>query len=291
MADIYGRLIAFQQQIYLNTGRLNGINEIKISPSLGNAPMNYIGIQNKPLNLITNIEQYIDVTINSNLVDYDPFIQFTGTDCFNMFIMQNQGSLNDAYSLVSGYLNSYSLKFSVGQPVQISAGMRFVKDAGQIPTGIMDSGAYNQLVQIPNNIYEDSQHKYHIPTFHSTVLTLNEIQTQRVIDASIDFKIARIPIYNIGNKTPNKINIVYPIKVNCVFSFEINQGYSGIEVQSIPANQEIQNISFALYEYNNSGYNVSNYILNNMTCIDEKREISTDKNVLVTKEFAGYIFN
>lgn len=291
MADIFGRIIAVNQQVYLNTGRLWGINTINISPEFGNQGLSYIGIENKPINQIVNTEQYADITINGNFINSDYFIQYTGTDCFNMFILQNQGSLNNSYSLISGYLNSYNLKFGIGQPIEISAGIRFVKDVGQIYTGILDPTGYQQLISIPNNIYENTQAIYNIPTFHSTQLTLNELTTQRVIDASINFKINRLPIYNIGNNTPSKINIIYPIKVTCSFIFEINIGYSGIELKSLVSNQQVQNITFSLYDYLQSGNLLATYNLTNMTCVKEDYSISVDGNVKVDKSFVGYIFN
>ncbi len=85
MQDIFGRIIAVNQQVYLNTGRLWGINSLDISPSLGLSSLNYIGIGNKQVNQILNSEQFVDVSINGNLIDYDPFIQYTGSNCFNMF--------------------------------------------------------------------------------------------------------------------------------------------------------------------------------------------------------------
>jgi hypothetical protein len=289
--SIFGRIIAAQQQVYLNTGRLWGINSLEISPSIGADPLTYIGIGNKPVNQIQNSEQYSDVSINNNLIDYDPFIQYTGSDCFNMFVLQNQGDLDNNYSLISGYLNNYNLKFSVGQPIQTSVEIKFINDCGKISTGNMDLNAYNQLIKIPNNIYEDTEKKYHIPSFHSTNLTINEIQTQRIIDASIDLRINRTPIYNLGNKVPSKINIIYPIVVNCSFVFEINNSYSGMQLQSFPANKQVQNITFSLYENNNGSNLIASYGFSGMTEINESYKTSTDGNVSVTKQFVGYIYN
>lgn len=291
MLDIFGRIISVNQQIYLNTGRIWGITSMDASPSFGMEPLNYLGIQNKQVNQILNKEQFSELSINANLIDSDPFIQYTGADCFNMFILQNQGDLNNNYSLISGYLNTYNLKFSIGQPIQINAGIKFINNGGRISTGTMDSNAYAQLIQIPNNIYEDTDRKYHVPSFGSTNLTLNEYNTQRIIDASISFKISRIGIYNIGNKVPSKINIIYPIIINCSFTFETNISYSGIELQSFPANTQVQNITFNIFENDNPSNLIASYGMSGMTAIDEKYNTTTNGNVTVTKEFEGYIYN
>lgn len=287
----FGRIIAANQQIYLNTGRLWGINSFDISPSFGNDSLNYIGIGNKPINQILNSEQFSDVSINSNLINYDPFIQYTGADCFNMFVLNNQGDLDNNYSFISGYLNSYSLKFSIGQPIQTSIGIKFINNCGKISTGGMDLNAYNQLTAIPNNIYEDTEKKFAIASYESTDLILNEYNSQRITEASIDLKISRTPIYNIGNKVPSKINIVYPILINCSFTIEINSLYSGIELQSFPANQQTQDITFNLYENNNPSNLIVSYGFSGMTATNETRKISIDGNTTITKNFVGYLFD
>lgn len=291
MQDIFGRIIAVNQQVYLGTGRLWGINSLDVSPTLGLQPLDYIGINNKQVNQILNSEQFVDVTINGNLVDSDQFIQYTGSDCFNIFILQNQGDLNNNYSLISGYLNGYNLKFSVGQPIQTSTSIKFVKNCGKIPIETMDSNAYSQLSQIPTGIYEDTERKFHIPSFGSTNLILNEYNTQRVIDASIGYKISRTPIYNIGNRFPSKINIIYPIIVNCSFTMEINTSYSGIELKKIPPNIQKQDITFNVFENNNLSNLIASYGFSGMSAINERYGISTEGNVTITKEFEGYIFN
>lgn len=291
MQDIFGRIIAVNQQVYLGTGRLWGINSLDISPSFGLQPLNYIGINNKQVNQIVNSEQFIDVTINGNLIDSDQFIQYTGSDCFNIFILQNQGNLDNNYSLISGYLNSYSLKFSVGQPVQTTVGIKFVRDCGKIPTGIMNSNAYNELIQIPTGIYENVERKFHVPSFGSTNLILNEYNNQRITDANIGYKISRTPIYNIGNKSPSKINIIYPIVINCSFTMEINELYSGIELKQISSNIQTQDITFNVFENDNSSNLIASYGFSGMSAINERRGVTVDGNTTITKEFEGYIFN
>ncbi len=291
MQDIFGRIIAANQQVYLNTGRLWGINSLDSSPSLGLQPLNYIGINNKQVNQILNSEQFADVTINGNLIDCDQFVQYTGSDCFNIFILQNQGDLNNNYSLISGYLNGYGLKFSIGQPIQTTASVKFVRNCGKIPTGTMDSNAYSQLVQIPTGVYEDTERRFHIPSFGSTNLILNEYNTQRITEADINYKISRTPIYNIGNRFPSKINTIYPIIVNCSFTMEINTSYSGIELKQIPPNTQKQDITFNIFENNNLSNLIVSYGFSGMNMTNERYGTSVEGNVTVTKEFEGYIFN
>lgn len=284
-----GRIRAENQLIFLNTGKLVGVQSAMINPEFGAKSLNYIGIGNKQVNQILNSEQFATLSLESFLINSDPFIQYTGNDCFNIFILKTQDNIIDNYCLTSGYLTSYRTKFTVGQPVQVGIEAKFISNAGNITVNNLDSNSSGQLASIPQNIYDVSEPEYDIANGQSVNLTLDEYNTSRVIDSSINLEINRVPIYNIGNKQPKRIEIIYPITVSCEFTIQVGE-YNYQNLRSFPSGQKVQNIQFDVYSYNTNRL-ITSYKFNNMTAVAEQRNSSVDDNVLITKKYVGYIYS
>lgn len=291
MSDLFGRIRPEDQLVYLNSGKLLGVQSISINPSFGMYPLKYVSINKNPINQILNNEQYIDSNINLFLINQDNFIQYTGIDCFNIFVLKSSNDLDNNYCLISGYLNSYNAKFSIGKTSEISCNIKFVNNGGKIPTGALDSNSSNQLQSIPNQIYKLDGNTYNIPSFGSLNLQLNEIQTNRVTECSIDLQIDRQIVYTIGSRVPSKIKIIYPIAVNCTFNIEINKDYSGMLLQDFPHNQQVQDVSISVYDHVETGNLITSYNFKNLTCIKEDISSATDSNLILTKVYQGYIYN
>ena len=85
----FSRIRAENQFVFLNTSLVYGINSIDISENFGNDAIKYIGIGYKPTNQSVNQAQYVDVNINSLLIQEDVFIQQSGLVPINCFILPN----------------------------------------------------------------------------------------------------------------------------------------------------------------------------------------------------------
>lgn len=286
MSINFGRIKADKQKVYLGTGFLIGLQDISSQDNLGKSPLSYLGVGNKQTYEIPNSEQSVDVTINSLLINSDQFIPLISGDPINMFILKEQSNINDNYCLISGYLNSYGIKFAIGQIPQISTSLKFYNNAGRISTTGLDLFSASQLQNIQLNDYSNITGNL-IPNQGSISLTLNELNTNRVLDFSIGIIINRIPIYNMGNFTPRRVDTIFPLDVNCSFSFD-ESNYTDTILRAFPSDQQLQNINLKISDFN-SNQLISNYSFNNMSLVNETRNSNVDGNVVINKQYVGQI--
>ena len=284
----YGRIRAENQLVFLGTGQLFGVQSIDVPYNVGLTPLNYLGIGSKQLVQVQGQEQFADVSIGSVMMNSDPFIDLTGvTQPINMFILQNQNDIVNNFSLLSGYLTAYSCRYAISQPVETTAQIRFY-NVGQMNLSGLDGYSLSQLETIQTGIYVNTAQEYLFPYGGSIQLQLNEYQNNRIIDFDINIRVNRVPIYNVGERFPNRIDILYPITVNCSFSFEVGN-YSGTRLQDLPANQQTQNITLTLSDYL-SNTPIKTYNFPNMTMVNESMNTTTNTSVTVKKEYVGFFF-
>lgn len=290
MSEIYNfsRIRPEKQIVFLGTGKLPGVQSIDIGYSFGAELLNYLGIGRKNFNLVKNQEQYGDININSFVLNTDNFLSYTGTLPFNMYILKDSQDINDNFCLISGYLLNYQTKYSIYQPVQNSATIRFYDNIGGFETGNLDRSVYSQLTGIAAKDYSYLDN-VKIPYGNTVDLTLNEYNTNRVLDYTIDISVQRSPIYNLGNSKPKRLDTIYPIQVGCQFTFEASN-YDYTRLRDFPSGQQIQDITIKLYDY--SGNNlIYTYSFGNMTLISEKYSENSDGNVTIGKSYVGYYYN
>ena len=283
----FGRIKANNQLFFMNTGNIFGIQSYSIDQNFGESTLKHLGFDDQSLNQVLNAPQYVDLSFNSFLVNDDIFIQNTGLAPINCFILNDKNNINTAYSFTSGYLNNYSVRYSPNQIPQINSSFRFYNNCGNINTGVLDSYALNQLNTISNNVY---------PPFNNNIancnylnLTLNESTGNRILDYSFSLNINRLPIYNIGSRTPIKNEIIFPISVECDFTFEADENFIDSNLFDFPQNLTKQNIEIDIYS-NLSNNLMGQYKFQNMTMASNKRGLSVDGNVTISRKYIGQIF-
>ncbi len=121
-------------------------------------------------------------------------------------------------------------------------------------------------------------------------LTLNEYNTNRILDFGFSIEINRIPIYNIGSRTPIRTDIIFPINITCNITFEADENFSGIILTDFPQNKIQHNIEIDIYS-NQTNELMKNYIFNNMTLISDNSSLNVDGNLTISRTYAGQIFN
>jgi hypothetical protein len=283
----FSRLRAENQLFFLGTGQILGLQDISISNSLGSFPLKYIGIGNKSINQTNNSQQYCDLTLNSSFIEEDIFIQQTGNQPINCFILKTQNDINHAYSLISGYLTNYSAKYTPNQIPQINSTFRFYNNAGYINTGNLDSYSFSQLTGIQSNNYR--QFNDEIADSNYINLTCNEININRVLDFNFSISQNRLPIYNVGSRFPIRIDIIFPINVQASIIFEADENYSGISLTDFPQNKIIQNLNLDVYS-NRTNKLIENYSFSNMTLVNESSSVNVDGNLSITRNYLGQLF-
>lgn len=282
------RIRAGEQLVFINTGKIIGLQNISVTNNIGSAPLSYLGSYNRIPTYIPASQQSCSVSLNGQLINNDYFIDMTGAQPVNLFILKDFSNIQDNYCLVSGYMNSYSTQYSIGNIPQISAEMTFYGNAGTIPTGQLETGAVNQLSQIYNNNYSHLDSGYLIPDAASITLTLNEYTNNRILDYSINLTTNRVPVNNIGSRRQKRNELIYPIDVRCSFSFEVPKNYSGNMLFDFPQRQNSQTISLETRDFNNEQI-ISNYSFSNMILANESRTVSLDGNTIVSISYNGTI--
>lgn len=283
----YSRIRGDEQSVFLNTGKLLGVQDISIDSNFGSTPIIYLGIGISRIYQTNNAEQYADASINSILLNNDIFYPLTGTNPVNIFVLKDKNNINDNYCLISGYLNSYSLKVSPNQPIQISTSFRFYNNAGPIATGSLDVSSRQHLSGIRNNNYNYLDSGVLISNANTINLTLDEYNTERVQEIDLSFNCNRIPIYAVGNKSPIRTDLISPIELQFNCSFEASKLFSGTELRKFPNTKKEQNITLEIKDHSGS-QTISSYSLNNMTLISENRSIGVDQNVVINRSYIGY---
>ena len=287
---IYSRVRGDDLSVYNGTGRLLGIQDISIDSNFGNTPIIHLGYNNSSSSRIrqtNNSEQYADVSINSLLLNNDPFYNLTGDQPVNFFLLRDKNNINHNYCLLSGCLNSYNLQITNSQPAQIDTSFRFFNNAGGIATGQLDSLSRTQLTGIQGTSYDFLNTGLLISNGNTITLTLDEYNTERVQNITLGFNCNRVPIYAIGNKTPIRIDLIPPIEVSFNCSFEASKLFTGIELRKFPNNKKEQNIYLVIKDYSGS-QNIFDYSLTNMTLISESNSVGTDGNLIINRNYIGH---
>lgn len=284
----FSRIRAENQFIFLNTGIVFGINSISIQNNFGATPINYIGRGDKQINQSASSAQYADLNISSNLIQEDFLMEQTGLQPFNCFIFQDPTNINTCYSLISGYLNSYSAKYTTNQVPQIQSIMRFYGNAGNISPSNLDSYSYSQITGIASNAL--SSFNGLIADSNYINLTTNEGIINRVLDFDFSVQLNRLPIFNIGSRIPKRIETIFPINIECNLTFEASDNFIDNVLNDFPLNKIVQ--SFELDIYSNRTNNLlSSYFFNNMTMISNDRSINSDGNLTYVRKYVGQIFS
>ena len=285
-----GRIRSEDSSIYFGTGLVLGLNDISIQNNLGTSPLQYISQGNKRTFEIVNSEQYADVGINSIIINRDEFIQFTGSQPVNAYILKDKNLPNSDsnYFLISGYLSSYNSSYSIGQPPQVNTTFRFYNSAGKIQTGELNSKSKTEIQQIINNVYTGQLTGVLLPSYQTTNVTCNDGENNRILSYEISLEMNRIPVYNIGTRNPRRVELIYPIECLISYSIDASNLYSGVKLSDLPRNPQTQSISIVLNDYN-SNAQIASYSFQNLNLVNESAGFSVDGNRVITKEFQAYI--
>lgn len=326
---INSRIRGQDRQLYINGERIVGIQSLSIDKDLGLSNISYGGIGNNTVYYLPRRPQSTIANINSLLLNRDYFLSYvTGDSTVNAFILKNYSDNSPMYSMLNGYFDSFTCEYSIGTVPQINTSIKFIGNAGNIPTGSLGALALAELNLINilyNNISGDedwgsllasvtstddwetisgiitssedwntSSYSYSsgsqllIPHGGSITLNIDTFQTNRLQNFRIEVNSQKIPIYNIGNRNAARVELTYPIDVNCYFSFDIGN-YESVQSLDIPENNIIKNLSLNINDYL-YGQNIANYSFNNLNLINESYTINTNNNIVANLAFNTKIY-
>jgi hypothetical protein len=119
-----------------------------------------------------------------------------------------------------------------------------------------------------------------IPYGGSISLNLDTFQTNRVQSFQINVQSQKVPIYNMGSRAPQRVDIVYPIDVNCQFTFDVGN-YESVQTYDLPETPMVENLTAIINDYK-TDENIVTYNFNNLNLLSETYGMSADGNATVT---------
>lgn len=271
------------QQVYLGSGQVFGVQEVTANYQIPDGPLGFIGVRDIFPIPVGPIVGQIDFAALA--IDTDPFIKCIQSGSFNGYILKDTGNIADNYSFCSGYLTNYSNSCSVGQIPALQASFKVLGDLGKIAVADFPADATNEL----NKIREVPKQS---PNFNVTAATnieisLDDFSTNLVSNYSINIEVPRKDYYILGKREPHRVEINYPVVATINFTIEVNN-YSGQSIKSYPCKQKLKNIDLKLKNYKTNAI-LTHFSFKNATLVDESYNVSTETNVKMTAKYRSFI--
>jgi phosphodiesterase/alkaline phosphatase D-like protein len=275
------RLRRENQHFFINNSEVSGVQSIQADYSNNLFPIKFLGMD--CVAMAPRGVQVGQVSVNTWLITKDPFIAYTGTNGFNGYIIKERGRTAENFSFTSGYITNYHLSCSVGSIPEVSVGIDVLGNIGRIPT--------NESAQTAQNFYNIDNPSPELPlkiTGPGNIeLNFDEFTTNRVMSLDLNIAIQRNPIYILGSREPENVEINYPVEVTCAFQVEIDD-YEPRNLRNFPCEPTIKNFNVKLKEYITDD-EIMSITFNDMFLISESYGTSVDGNTIMNLVYRTYI--
>ncbi len=279
-----GAITREKAHFFVNTNKIIGLQSLNVETALPVKPLVYLGMGTKNKTFADG-QLFTNLSVESFLINNDPFYEFvTGENLFSAFLLQKQSDINNnCYSLISGYLNSYSCRYSVGTIPSINVNATFIDNAGQIPTGKLRTPDFITLKTIQTGVYTGHLNAL-IPYSNSISATFdNSFLTNRVVGFDLTLNPVKTPIYNMGSKKPSRVEIIYPIEVNFSISYEMGQ-YTPKTLMDFPSGQNLKSLTLDINSHD-TNIRITSYSFSNLELVSEVINESVDNNFRIDSVF------
>ena len=256
--------------------------------NFASTPLNYAGIGVDTVKYIPRGEQTNNFSINSYLINKDYFLEaVTGNSLYNLYVARDKTDFGAYFSLISGYFNSFESSYSVGSVAEVNVNGIVVGDAGKISTGSMNSAQISDITFISTGNHDVNTNNLKIPDIGSITLNIDEFSTNRLLSYNIRIESNKRPIYFMGNRLPKRVENLYPINVDCNFTFEPGD-YEDRRLRNFPQSGIVKNLTVTVNDYNGGGQ-ICSYSFNNLNLISENKETSVNGNVTINQQYNAKI--
>jgi hypothetical protein len=260
---------------YIGTTEVPGVQTLRAEYVNNSTLMRYLGYSK--YKTIPNGPQQGSVSVNSLLISNDYFVGLTGNSGFNGYVYNNK---NDPPVLVftSGYLSRYGFQYSFGSLPSIDASIDVFNNLGKY---------YDATTSIDKGIIlsQNSNAPLKIPGL-GVSLSINEFATNQVLGYSINLSCTRNPVYSIGNRVPDYVELMPPIQVDCNFQIQIND-YNLKTLSRYPFNEAVENLVVSLFTFD-TNQAINTFSFNNLEMNGEAYETSVNGAQAVNVEYRGY---
>jgi hypothetical protein len=272
------------QQVFIGSGQVYGVQSVSASYSLPEAPLEFIGLTD--VIPIPQGQQVGDVAFEILAVDSDPFIKCISKESFNGYIMEDSSTFDKYhYSFNSGYLLNYASSCSVGEIPKVAAQFRIVGDMGTIPTGDMAADAQIETRNITNVTKTDPD--FRIPTASSIEITLDDFETNLVKNYNFSISLPRKDYYKIGSRSPYQVKVDFPIVAAATFTIEIND-YTGNTIKDFPCKQKVKDFKIKV-KAQKTHEPITEFAFSGATLVSENYTTDIENNAQISATYRCYI--
>lgn len=229
-------------------------------------------------------------SLDSIITSEDFFLQFTGENPTNIFLVNEKNSSEAFQSFYSGYLVSHSVSCSINSFATSNSTFEIVGDIGNI-----DTEDNNILLNAINfiNSGDTSGPDFKIPTYGSIDVNFDDFSSDRVQSFDIQYTINRNYRYGVGESfgashVPFSIKTNYPIEVDVSISLELDQ-YSGRHLAESLCNNNFSNSSIVLRDCEDDS-EIARYSFENIYFVAENLSLDVENNLVAELNYKAWIF-
>jgi hypothetical protein len=283
------RVTSDKQILFINREKICGAQSIQASIPTTASPLHFANIYTSRTSFIPVGEQVGDVSIDAILINKDYFLRYvTGNHLVNGYVLKAQNNSTDNYSFLSGYFTRYTCQYSDSQPTpQITTNIRVINNLGKIATGSFATHQIQDLNFISTGNFTNNSPL--IPHIGSISLGIDDFNSNRVSAFNISVNTNKVPVYNMGSRSPKRVDLIYPIEVQCSFTFELGD-YTIPFMRNYPSSapKQIENLNLQVNDYSN-GSGIITYSFQNLILTNTTYGTSVDGNVIINTVFEGHI--
>jgi hypothetical protein len=261
-----------QQRFFIGYTEIPGVQSVRPEYTNNAALVKYLGYSK--YKHIPRGPQLGGISLSSLLISDDLLINYTGAAGFNGSIVKQDGTQSVGFT--SGYLTSYSSRYSFGSLPQIDVGISVLGNLNQ-PQTLSD---YQGITGAASNLL------LKVPGPGCLTLNIDEFATNRIISYDINIQCNRNPVYYLGNAYPTFVELITPLEVTCSFQIDIND-YQMKDFRRYPFSESVQNLSLAVNTFD-AGDNIATYNFNDLFMIGEAYETTINGNAGVSVQYKGF---
>lgn len=270
------------QSLYVNSGQLAGVTSFQASYNVNSQLINHIGAKKQIF--LPKGPKVGSVSIDSQLISQDYWINQTGLSRLDGWIFKNKAVQTPNFAFHNTYLTNYSHKYSVNEYPEISV-------------NLVSFGAMGQYLDIDYDI-NPSFALQAIRTTQPTGLLTYYFQ------GAADLSIAalgdgnRILSYDINISSPKTaayglldfpVAVVqkYPIEISLNVKTELNS-FSPFKIDDYPLNEHTENVTLNLRDIND---NITNsYSFSDMTLASQSYEANVNNPVVLNLQYKKFMY-
>ena len=271
-SQAYSRVTKENQHFFLNSVEIPGIQNFTADSPANVGMVKFFGMRNA--GFLPNGEQVGNISLSASLITDDQFISLTGANGFNGFILKERDAFSDNFAFTSGFMTSYSSKYSFGQLPQIDVSAVIFGDIGKLT---LAESTLTQPLQLK------------IPGPGCVDISINDFATSRVLGYDLNISIPRAAIFTLGNRYPTRVVRTWPMEVSCNFQVEVNT-FEYNKLRDYPYNKRVENLTLSIRAYDTNS-TIASYSFSNLELLSQNYTTNVDSNAVLNLKYNGLIMS